>query len=193
MTFSFVILQDPVKCRFTENFSPVRKSCGKVEEIDDITDFDGYRFCLDKDELCEVKDAEVTKCIGNAIFMDDKEKLVTQSNQLMQKIYKPDESMDDNLDDERGECRGVVSKLLQSCCKFDSVKCATALLNGEVMESTPLVNEMDESGLSPLHTAATVHSIKCIELLLRRKARTDIRSKDTRSQVALELALSSRR
>lgn len=166
--------------------------CGEVEEFDDMMDFDSYGFFLNKDDLCEAEDAEVNKSIVKAVCMDDKKQLVTLTSRLMHKKYKHGDPMGDNLDEEP-ECHGVVSKLLQSCCLLDSVKCATALLNGEVMGSTPLVNEMDESGLSPLHTAATVHSVKCIELLLRRKARTDIRSKDVRSQVALELSLSSRR
>uniref|UniRef100_A0A7N0UZ88 Uncharacterized protein n=1 Tax=Kalanchoe fedtschenkoi TaxID=63787 RepID=A0A7N0UZ88_KALFE len=153
----------PKRWRFVELFSPVRKPFCKVDELGGSADFDCNGFRLIKDELCEPEDAE--------------------------KIYK---SKVDELDDERVENRGV-SKLLRACCLFDSVECAEALLDGEVMGARPFVNEMDDAGFSPLHTAASVHAVKCIELLLRKNALTDIKSKDERSQVPLQLSLSSKR
>ncbi|CAM8959146.1 unnamed protein product [Rhodiola kirilowii] len=183
----------PRKYRFVELFSPVRKPRCKVEEIDVMADIDSVGFRLMNDELFEPEDAEVDRSIIKSIFLDDKAQLVIQANQLSQKTSKCEESTEDELDEERAECRGIVSRLLRLCCLFDSVKCAAALLNGELMGAMPLVNEMDDTGLSPLHTAATAHAVKCIELLLSKKARTDIKSKDGRSQVPLELSLSNRR
>ncbi|KAL9275443.1 Heterogeneous nuclear ribonucleoprotein 27C-like protein [Drosera capensis] len=88
--------------------------------------------------------------------------------------------------------RAVISKLLHFCCEFDSADCATALLSGEIGGTVPLVNEIDgESGRSPLHTAAAYNAIRCIELLIRKRGRTDLKTKDGRALLAVELALYS--
>lgn len=75
---------------------------------------------------------------------------------------------------------------------FDSVECAAALLNGEV-GVVPLVNETDVRGRAALHTAAEVHARRCIELLLKKHARTDLRTRDGRRLLALDLSLCSSR
>ncbi|XP_021673165.2 uncharacterized protein LOC110659514 isoform X2 [Hevea brasiliensis] len=86
----------------------------------------------------------------------------------------------------------VVSKLLHLCCAFDSVDCATALVNGE-LGAMPLVNEVDTAGLSPLHAAAEAHAARCVEMLLRKRARTDLKTRDGRGLLPLELSLSRTR
>ena len=89
--------------------------------------------------------------------------------------------------------RRVVSKLLHLCCASDSADSAAALLNGE-LGTLPLVNEFDdETGRSPLHTAAESHSKRCVELLLKKRGRTDLKTKDGRSLIPLELSFFSRR
>lgn len=96
---------------------------------------------------------------------------------------------------ERGSTidRSVASKLLHSCCAYDSIDCTTSLINGE-LGAVPLVNEVDPSaGLSPLHVAAEAHAVRCVELLLKKRARTDLRTRDGRGLLPLELSLSGRR
>ncbi|PKI37719.1 hypothetical protein CRG98_041897 [Punica granatum] len=88
--------------------------------------------------------------------------------------------------------RKTVLDLLHSCCEFDSVECAAALLNGEV-GVVPLVNGTDSRGRTPLHTAAEAHAPRCVELLLKKHARTDLRIKDGRRLLALDLSLCSSR
>ncbi|XP_019102231.1 PREDICTED: uncharacterized protein LOC104698747 [Camelina sativa] len=82
-------------------------------------------------------------------------------------------------------------KLLSACCSCDSINCASSIINGEV-GSVPYINDVsDETGLSPLHTAAESHALRCVEMLLKRRARTDMRSKDERALIPLELSLSN--
>ncbi|XVE83794.1 hypothetical protein DITRI_Ditri16bG0115600 [Diplodiscus trichospermus] len=86
-------------------------------------------------------------------------------------------------------------KLLLLCCYFDAVECATSLLNGEVeTDFLPVVNEVDTATkVTALQVAAEAHAARCVEMLLKRRARTEPRSKDGRSLRALEMALSSSR
>ncbi|CAK7355483.1 unnamed protein product [Dovyalis caffra] len=88
--------------------------------------------------------------------------------------------------------RTIVPKLLHQCCTFDSVDCATSLLNGE-FGSVPVINEPDSAGLWPLHTAATANGARCVEMLLKKRARTDLKSRDGRTLLALELSLCNTR
>ncbi|KAK4757678.1 hypothetical protein SAY87_018979 [Trapa incisa] len=88
--------------------------------------------------------------------------------------------------------RKTVLNLLNFCCIFDSVECAAALLSGEA-GVVPLVNEMDARGRTALHTAAEVHARHCIELLLKKQARTDLRTRDGKRLLALDLSLCSSR
>ncbi|XP_065856722.1 uncharacterized protein [Euphorbia lathyris] len=85
-----------------------------------------------------------------------------------------------------------VSKFLYICCTFDSVECATLLINGE-LGAVPLVNEFDAAGMAPLHAAAEAHAARCIELLLKKHARTDLKTRDGRGLLPLELSLSRTR
>ncbi|EEF37980.1 ankyrin repeat-containing protein, putative [Ricinus communis] len=78
-----------------------------------------------------------------------------------------------------------ISKLLHLCCSFDSVNCATSLVNG----SPTSVNEVDASGTSPLHAAAEAHASRCVEMLLRKRARTDLKTRDGHGLLPLELSL----
>ncbi|PON67324.1 Splicing factor-like protein [Trema orientale] len=121
--------------------------------------------------------------IIESIYEDDKASLTTHSRRV---LFKAPSSSSEPLD------RTIASKLLHLCCVFDSVDCASALLGGE-LGTVPLVNEMDETGKSALHTAAETHAARCVELLLKKRARTDLRTKDGRAQLALELSLSSPR
>ncbi|KAF5479184.1 hypothetical protein F2P56_000031 [Juglans regia] len=129
----------------------------------------------DKFEMTEAKQS-----LLEAIYQDDKAQLLTQAKRLFQS------SSETSLH------RCVVSKLLHFCCASDSVECAVALVNGE-FGTVPLVNEMDEKGWSALHTAAESHAKRCVELLLKKRGRTDMKTKDGRSLLALELSLSSSR
>ncbi|KAE8021669.1 hypothetical protein FH972_007540 [Carpinus fangiana] len=122
---------------------------------------------------------EVKPSLIEAIYQDDKAQLLTHTKTLFQSGSEP-------LD------RRVVSKLLQLCCASDSVECATALVNGE-FGTVPLVNETDEAGWSPLHTAAKSHAKRCVEVLLKKRARTDLKTKDGRSLLPLQLSLSCSR
>jgi ankyrin repeat protein len=88
--------------------------------------------------------------------------------------------------------RTIITKLLHLCCTFDSVDCATSLLNGE-FGSVPVINEPDSTGLSPLHAAATANAARCVEMLLEKHARTDLESRDGRRLLPLELSLCNTR
>ncbi|KAL4600685.1 hypothetical protein ACB092_11G216100 [Castanea dentata] len=130
-------------------------------------------------ELTNTKN-EAKQSIIRAIFEDNKAELITYANWLFKTGSDP-------LD------RRVVSKLLHLCCTSDSADSAAALLNGE-LGTLPLVNEFDdETGRSPLHTAAESHSKRCVELLLKKRGRTDLKTKDGRSLIPLELSFFSRR
>lgn len=115
-----------------------------------------------------------------SIVQDDKAQLMSLSRFFLDTIKRS------TID------RTVVSKLLHLCCAFDSVDCATSLVNGE-LGAMPLVNEMDTAGMSPLHTAAKAHAARCVEMLLRKRARTDLKTRDGRGLLPLELSLSKTR
>ncbi|XP_074286562.1 uncharacterized protein LOC141611823 isoform X2 [Silene latifolia] len=98
-----------------------------------------------------------------AISKDNKASLIEQANAL---------SISQSLD------RATASRLLHICCEFDSAESAAALLNGEVCGVIPLVNEVDKAtGYAPLHTAAENHAVRCIELLIRKRGRTDLKTR----------------
>ncbi|CAH8357682.1 unnamed protein product [Eruca vesicaria subsp. sativa] len=87
--------------------------------------------------------------------------------------------------------RGQALKLLTACCGYDSVACASSIFNGDI-GSVPYINDAaEDTGLSPLHTAAEANSPRCVEMLIKRRARTDMRSKDGRALLPLELSLCS--
>ncbi|KAK9194804.1 hypothetical protein WN944_005511 [Citrus x changshan-huyou] len=129
-----------------------------------------------------VTDLETTLII-NSLLEDDKKQLINVS-----KRHFIDNSLD-NADQQTA----IVTKLLRVSCIFDSVSCATSLVNGD-LGPVALVNEVEESsGMTALHLAAESHAARCVELLLKKRARTDIRSKDGRRLLPLELSLSSSR
>ncbi|CAG7895473.1 unnamed protein product, partial [Brassica rapa] len=87
--------------------------------------------------------------------------------------------------------RGEALKLLAACCGCDSVGCASAIFNGDI-GSVPYINDAaEDTGLSPLHAAAEANAPRCVEMLIKRRARTDMRSKDGRALLPLELSLCS--
>lgn len=89
--------------------------------------------------------------------------------------------------------RGEALKLLAACCRRDAVACASSIFSGDI-GSVPYINDAaEDTGLSPLHAAAEAGSPRCVELLLKRRARTDMRSKDGRGLLPLELSLCSGR
>ncbi|KAL9247717.1 hypothetical protein vseg_021119 [Gypsophila vaccaria] len=93
-----------------------------------------------------------------AIFRDNKAFLITQASHTLD--------------------RATASRLLHISCEFDSWNTAAALLNGEVRGVIPLINEVEaSSGHAPLHTAAENHATRCVELLLRKRARTDLKTR----------------
>ncbi|XP_004288779.1 PREDICTED: uncharacterized protein LOC101313355 [Fragaria vesca subsp. vesca] len=113
-----------------------------------------------------------------AVRDDNKSNLVTQMELLTARV-SPDQRT------------RTASKLLHLCCKFDSHNCASAILDGE-LGAVPLVNECDDySGKSPLHTAASAHASRCVEVLLDKQARTDLRTRDGQAQLALQLCLTT--
>ncbi|KAK9271739.1 hypothetical protein L1049_002102 [Liquidambar formosana] len=181
--------QDTDIFELTSRFSSLSKSVRSSCNSEDFASTDDELKIRSTDE----PDAtEAEKSLIESIWRDDKARLVTQSKRIFQtSSNRVDFEEEQNRETELLD-RSIVSKLLHLCCLFDSVECASALINGEV-GMVPLLNEMDETGRSPLHTAAEVHAARCIELLLRKRARTDLKTKDGRSQLALELSLSSRR
>lgn len=158
-------------------------------------------FCDDasngdhKDEKSGASDfcmTEVEKRVVKAVYEDDKAMLITLSKAIYDiasnvNFFNVPKATPELLN------RCIASKLLRFCCECDSVECASALLNGEVNGILPLVNEADESGLTALHAAAASHASKCVELLLRKRARTDLRTKDGRRLLPVELSLLSTR
>ncbi|CAN6849339.1 uncharacterized protein LOC106382163 [Brassica napus] len=87
--------------------------------------------------------------------------------------------------------RGEALKLLAACCGCDSVSCASSIFNGDI-GSVPYINDAaEDTGLSPLHAAAEANAPRCVEMLIKRRARTDMRSKDGRALLPLELSLCS--
>lgn len=156
-----------LECTFSSTYNP-QKIVFLKDDYDDILN--------SKSVDLEMNLAQAQASIIESIYEDDKASLTTHSK----RVFKPSSS--EPLD------RSIASKLLHLCCMFDSVDCATAVLGGE-LGTVPLVNEMDETGKSALHTAAETHAARCVELLLKKRARTDLRTKDGRAQLALELSL----
>ncbi|KAK6928204.1 Ankyrin repeat [Dillenia turbinata] len=111
---------------------------------------------------------ELLQCI----VRDDKKQLLSLSERVFEVSLNGDALDWEEISDTMLPDRGIVSKLLHFCCTLDAVECASCLINGE-LGVVPLVNEIEESGKSPLHTAAENHSVRCIELLIRKRARTD--------------------
>ncbi|PRQ22071.1 putative ankyrin repeat-containing domain-containing protein [Rosa chinensis] len=123
-----------------------------------------------------IDSVEAETSLINAVYLDSKAELVAQSKRLGGRA----------LD------LATASKLLHLCCNFDSVECASALLSGQ-LGAIPLVNELDEAGKTPLHTAVESHALRCVEALLKKHARTDLRTKDGEAQLPLELSLTEAR
>lgn len=84
-------------------------------------------------------------------------------------------------------------RLLHLACKHDAVECATLLLEGGSGITAAPIDARDQLTRTPLHVAAETHSARCIELLLSKNARTDLRVVDGRPLLPLEIALMSRR
>ena len=85
------------------------------------------------------------------------------------------------------------NRLLHLACRHDAAECARLLLDGEYGITPASVDARDQLTRTPLHVAADAHSKRCIQLLLTRNARTDVRLLDGTRLVALEVALMSRR
>ncbi|OEL20703.1 hypothetical protein BAE44_0018278, partial [Dichanthelium oligosanthes] len=85
------------------------------------------------------------------------------------------------------------TRLLHLACKHDAVECARLLLEGGSGITAAPVDARDKLTRTPLHVAAETHSARCIELLLSKNARTDLRVVDGRPLLPLEIALMSRR
>ncbi|KAL6847337.1 hypothetical protein ACP4OV_023190 [Aristida adscensionis] len=87
----------------------------------------------------------------------------------------------------------VSTRLLHLACKHDAVECARLLLEGGNGIIPSPVDVRDQLTRTPLHVAAETHSARCIELLLSKNARTDLRLVEGRPLIPLEVALMSRR
>ncbi|KAL6623551.1 hypothetical protein ACP70R_033430 [Stipagrostis hirtigluma subsp. patula] len=85
------------------------------------------------------------------------------------------------------------TRLLHLACKHDAVECARLLLEGGNGIIPSPVDVRDQLTRTPLHVAAETHSARCIELLLSKDARTDLKLVDGRPLLPLEVALMSRR
>lgn len=123
----------------------------------------------------------------NSILQDDKNQLINVTTQAL---------LNGNDNDAlQTTASTAVLKILHLCCNLDSVICATALVNGELLGGVvAAVNKMDSAtGLTAIHVAAESHAARCVEMLLKKRARTDIKSKDGRGRLALELSLCSNR
>lgn len=161
----------------TEPFKSLPKCSLSAFVPENIASSDNDELRSSKNEDFRVNDDR--KSLFESICQDDKTQLVSSLKRLFETYSEPVD-------------RSIVSKLLHLCCVFDSVECASALLCGE-LSTVPLVNQVNEMGKSALHTAAESHSGRCVGLLLKKHARTDLRTKDGRAQLALELSLSSTR
>ena len=76
-------------------------------------------------------------------------------------------------------------RLLHLACSLDSVACAKAIIEGQITfsglsnissSSSSVINAVDEHGRSALHHAAEKLSLRCIDLLLRKNAKTELRA-----------------
>ncbi|KAJ0043709.1 hypothetical protein Pint_19235 [Pistacia integerrima] len=122
-----------------------------------------------------------------SILQDDKDQLI---NIIKQALLNGNDN--DTL---QTTASAAVLKILHLCCNLDSVFCATALVNGELLGgAAAAVNKTDSvTGLTAIHVAAESHAARCVEMLLKKRARTAVKSKDGRGRLALELSLSSSR
>nr|XP_029120687.1 uncharacterized protein LOC105045648 isoform X3 [Elaeis guineensis] len=155
-------------------------------------------FLFDEDELREMEDEETDEMstaergLAEAIWNDDGVELVSLAKTICEKPLAKADLNADNARDEETLNPSYAARLLHLACKLDSVECARVLIEGDT-GVVVRINEMDGFGRTPLQNAAEMHSAKCIELLLRKNARTDLRSRDGSSCLALEIALSSKR
>ncbi|KAL5214555.1 hypothetical protein ABZP36_003707 [Zizania latifolia] len=84
------------------------------------------------------------------------------------------------------------TRLLHLACKHDVVQCARFLLEGGHGITASSVDARDQLARTPLHVAAEAHSAWCVELLLSKNTRTDLRLVDAkRPLLALDIALMS--
>uniref|UniRef100_A0A803N3H5 Uncharacterized protein n=1 Tax=Chenopodium quinoa TaxID=63459 RepID=A0A803N3H5_CHEQI len=134
----------------------------------------------------------IENVLMKAIIRDDKAKVIEQAEQIISSSIKNESEPFDRV---------MMSKLLHLCCEFDSVNSAEVIISGEITSGSvvPSVNEIDGgSGFAPIHTAAENHAHRCIELLLRKRAREGSGSGHNNTCAArrllpLELALRSSR
>ncbi|ONK76927.1 uncharacterized protein A4U43_C02F1330 [Asparagus officinalis] len=150
---------------------------------------------IDDNDTSDKKEAEITdkeSGLLHAIWQDDSSRLISLTKRKTKRAEGGLDRSDDTLNDHETIDPGTASRLLQLACRLDSVECAKVLVEGDT-GAVVQINEMDGSGRTPLQTAAAMHSTKCIDLLLKKNARTDLQSKDGDSLLALEIALSSKR
>ncbi|KAK8936287.1 hypothetical protein KSP39_PZI013401 [Platanthera zijinensis] len=126
------------------------------------------------------------KQLTEMVWQDDSSGLIS----LVKK--NPDDSQEFPCPKDVGLDPTVAARLLQLACKLDSVACTRVLVEGQTGADLN-INEMDVFGRSPLHNAAEMLSAKCIDLLLGKHARTDLRSMDGDALLPLEIALASHR
>lgn len=163
--------QESMSFDFTEIFdSYSHYSTGKVSPVCsyDVKEIDGEE---------EIRD---NYAFFYSVLKDNKSEFISHAKRLL---------VGEDAESERIEAL----KLLSACCSYDSINCASSIINGDV-GSVPYINDVcADTGLSPLHAAAESHASRCVEMLLKRRARTDIRSKDERALIPLELSLSNGR
>lgn len=164
-----------------------------------VSGSDHSDFLFDEDKLQETHDEEGSDWINNK--MRDLAKAIRDDNpaflvSLFKRVQVEAPIGADTKEKETGDLKsldpGTLVRLLHLACKMDSAECAKVLIEGGIGVAAR-VNERDRLGRTLLHVAAEMHSSKCINLLLQKNARTDLRSNDGRSLLALEIALSSAR
>ncbi|CAL9248190.1 unnamed protein product, partial [Arabidopsis halleri] len=139
---------------------------GKVSPVD------SYVTDVDNEEIRE------NYAFLDSVLKDNKSEFISHAKRIL---------VGEDAESERIEA----IKLLTACCCYDSINCASSIINGDV-GSVPYINDVcADTGLSPLHTAAEYNAPRCVEMLLKRRARTDMRSKDERALIPLELSLSN--
>ncbi|EFH51736.1 hypothetical protein ARALYDRAFT_484658 [Arabidopsis lyrata subsp. lyrata] len=139
---------------------------GKVSPVD------SYVTELDNEEIRD------NYAFLDSVLKDNKSEFISHAKRIL---------VGEDAESERIEA----IKLLSACCSYDSINCASSIINGDV-GSVPYINDVcSDTGLSPLHTAAEYNALRCVEMLLKRRARTDMRSKDERALIPLELSLSN--
>ncbi|XP_050226511.1 uncharacterized protein LOC126676363 [Mercurialis annua] len=171
----FLFTSNPLKCNFSPYTAP--PNTFDIDHILKTATNDGTNN----------KNNDLQTNLLKTFILDDKSHLISLSTSLLR---FPDGEDDDVTMDHN---RAVISKLLHLCCSVNSVNCATSLINGELDGGRAilpsLINEVDISGMSPLHAAAEAHAFRCVEMLLKKRARTDLRTKDGRGLLPLELSL----